>query len=118
VRVRFENTERSIFLSRGAAPVTIDVGALAEDERCSFEQMVKDARFFELPARIPAPRGAQHPACHITIEAGGRRHSISVSDPVQGPALRRLVDRLRELGKASQPPSPRPWPTSRARTWR
>ena len=99
MRVRFQNTEGLIFLSRVTPPVTIDVGTLAEDERRSLEQMVQEARFFDLPARIPPPRGVQNPACHITIEASGRQHSISVSDPVQGPALRRLVDRLRELGK-------------------
>jgi hypothetical protein len=130
MRVRIQNTEGLVFLSRVTPTVTIDVGALGDDERSSLEQMVKDARFFDLPARIPASRGPQQPTCHITIEASGRQHSISVSDPVQGPALRRLVDRLRELGGArdqvrdedslSELPAPRsrPSPTSRVRTSR
>jgi hypothetical protein len=42
-------------------------------------------------------RGAADTTCHITIEDRGRKHSVSVSDPVQGPALRKLVARLREL---------------------
>jgi len=97
VRVRFQNSEGLVFLSRVKPPVTIDAGALTEDDRRSLEQLVKEARFFDLPARVPAPRGAQHLTCHITIEDRGRQHSISVSHPVQGPALRRLIDRLREL---------------------
>ena len=94
MRVRFQNSEGLVFLSRVVPPVTIEAGTLAEDDRRSLEQLVKDARFFDLPARVPALRGAQNPGYHITIEDRGRQHSVSVSDPVQGPALRRLIDRL------------------------
>ena len=97
MRVRFQDGEELVFLSRARPTVTIDAGSLEEAERRSLEQLVTDARFFELPARIPGSRGAGHPTCHITIEDRGREHSISVSYPVQGPALRKLVDRLREL---------------------
>ena len=106
---RFQNNAGLVFLSHVAPPVTIDDGALTEGERRVLEQLVKEARFFELPSRVPAPRGVQNHRWDITIEESGRQHSISVSDPVQGPALRRLVERLREMaGKKS--------PTSLART--
>jgi hypothetical protein len=98
VRVRFQNSEGLVFLSRAKPPVTIDAGALTDEDRLALEQLVHDARFFDLPARIPGPRGTQESTCHITIEAGGRQHSVVVSGPVQGPALQRLIDRLRELG--------------------
>jgi hypothetical protein len=55
---------------------------------------VSDARFFELPARLPAPRGATEGLCRITIEDRGRLHSVSVTDPVPGPALQRLINCL------------------------
>ena len=97
MRVRFQNSEVLVFLSRTRAPVTIEAGALTDDDRLALEQLVNEARFFDLPARVPGPRGTQESTCHITIEAGGRQHSVSVSGPVQGPALRRLIDRLREL---------------------
>ena len=97
MRVRFQNSEGLVFLSRTKAPVMIDVGTLGEADRRALEQMVRDARFFDLPARVPPLRGAADVICHITIEDSGREHSVSVSDPVQGPALRKLVDRLREL---------------------
>ena len=99
MRVRFQNSEGLVFLSRAAAPVTIEAGTLAEDDRRSLEQLVKEARFFDLPATVPALRGAHQAGYHITIEDSGRQHSISVSDPVQGPALRRLIERLREMGQ-------------------
>ena len=97
MRVRFQNSEGLVFLSGPRPAVTIDAGMLGEADRRALEQLVKDARFFELPARVPSPRGAEDATCHITIEDRGRKHSISVSDPVQGPALRKLVDRLREF---------------------
>ncbi len=97
MRVRFQNSEGLVFLSRTKAPVMIDAGTLGEADRRALEQLVRDARFFDLPARVPALRGAADAICHITIEDRGREHSVSVSDPVQGPALRKLVDRLREL---------------------
>ena len=100
MRVRFQNTAGLLFLPRVLTPVTIDASTLAEDDRRALEQLVKDARFFDLPATVPALRGAHQPGYHITIEDRGRQHSISVSDPVQGPALRRLIDRLREIGSA------------------
>ena len=97
MRVRFQSSEGLVFLSRPRPPVSIDAGKLAEPDRRALEQLVRDARFFELPARIPPLRGAAEATCHITIEDRGREHSVSVSDPVEGPALRKLLDRLREF---------------------
>jgi len=96
VRVQFQRHGEPTFLPRQTAPVTIDIGTLGEDERRTIEQLVNDARFFELPARLPTPRGASC-ACQITIEDRGRRHSIRVSDPVPGPALQRLINCLHSL---------------------
>ena len=97
MRVRFQNNEGLVFRSHVSPPVTIDAGALTESERRALEELVKEARFFDLPSRVPAPRGVQNHRWDITIEKGGRQHSISVSDPVQGPALRRLIERLRQM---------------------
>jgi hypothetical protein len=63
---------------------------------------VSDARFFELPARLPAPRGAADRSCQITIEDRGRMHSVSVSDPVPGPALQRLINCLHTFAQTSE----------------
>ena len=98
MRVRFQASDGLIFQHRLKPPVMIDAGTLDEDDRRALEQMVKDARFFDLPARIPGSRDSRNTTCEITIEDGVRQHSISVCAPVQGPALRRLVDRLQELG--------------------
>jgi len=102
VRVRFQKSDGPIFRDQLRPPVTIDAGTLDEDDRRSLEQMVRDARFFDLPARISSFRDARETTCRITIEDRGRQHSITVCDPVQGPALRRLIGRLQELGDAGR----------------
>jgi hypothetical protein len=97
-----QKSEGLFFQDRLRPPVTIDAGTLAEGDRQSLEKMVHDARFFDLPARIPSLRDARDTTCQITIEDRGRSHSITVCDPVQGPALRRLIARLHELGDSDR----------------
>lgn len=81
-----------------AAPRTIDVDALHPDERASLERLIQDARFFDLPSRLPAPRGsADYQSYEITIEDGQRKHTVVVSDPVAQHAVQALVARLRQL---------------------
>jgi Emfourin len=81
-----------------AAPRTIDVDALAEEDRRRLKHLVDGARFFTLPPRIPAPHGAaDYQTYQITIEDGGRRHSVAVSDPVAPAPLQKLIDALRSL---------------------
>ena len=80
-----------------AAARTIDADALSEEDRRALQELVEEARFFELPAHAPAPRGAaDYQTYAITIEEGGRKHSAVFSDPLP-PAVKALVDRLRAL---------------------
>jgi hypothetical protein len=81
-----------------AAPRTIDVDTLPEEDRRRLKQLVEDTRFFTLPSRIPAPRGAaDYQTYQITIEDGARRHRVAVSDPVSSGPLQTLIDALRAL---------------------
>lgn len=81
-----------------AAPRTIDVDTLSEEDRRRLKQLVDDARFFTLPTRIPAPRAAaDYQTYEITIEDGARRHHVAVSDPVAPAPLQKLIDALRAL---------------------
>jgi len=81
-----------------AAPRTIDVDTLAEEDRRRLKQLVDDAQFFTLASRIPAPRGAaDYQTYQITIEDGSRRHRVAVCDPVDAAPLQKLIDALRAL---------------------
>ena len=81
-----------------AAPRTVDVDALGEDESRAVRQLVDDARFFDLPARPRMPKGAaDYQSYEITIEDLGRRHTAVLVDPIAEPAIQRLVGHLRTL---------------------
>jgi hypothetical protein len=98
MHVRFRVTGGIAAFPGLAAPRTIDVAALAADVRGSLERSIEAAHFFELPARLPpTPGAADYHTYEITVEDGGRQHTVVVSDPVTDPALRALIDRLREL---------------------
>ena len=98
MRVHFQVSGGIGFLPGLAVPRAIDVDALPEEDRRRVRQAVDEARFFTLPARVPAPRGAaDYQTYQITIEDGTRRHTVVVSDPVAPAPLQRLVNLLRSL---------------------
>jgi hypothetical protein len=100
--VQFQTSGGLAYIPRLAAPVAIDVDALGDQERRTLEQLIADARFFDLPARIQSRGGADRQSYTITIQDGARAHTVSVSDPVQDPGLQKLIQRLRELGDAER----------------
>jgi hypothetical protein len=97
MRVELQTTGHRRFFAQPEAPIAIDVCRLSERERAAFRQLVSEARFFELPAQLPSPLGADDRTCQITINDMGRQHTVTVSAAFPGPALRRLIDLLRTL---------------------
>jgi hypothetical protein len=82
-------------------PMNIDTDQLPEPARGELENLVKEARFFELP-RSPGPRlkkGADYYRYRITIEAGGQSNTLNLADPVEDPSLQRLVIILRKRAR-------------------
>lgn len=77
------------------APLTIDVSALPDGDAAELRQLVDRSRFFELPASVARPHGADARTYTITIEDEGRSHTVTLVDPVAPGALRVLLDRLR-----------------------
>ena len=93
--VEFQTTEGLTGLTPKFSPVTIDLERLKDRDRKALKLLVQRSRFFELPARVPTPRGPDGRACRITIRNDdGQEHTIDVGYSVPGPALRRLIDRL------------------------
>jgi hypothetical protein len=101
VTVEFQTIEGLTWVSRQVSPVTIDDDALGEADRRALARLVRAARFFELPAQLPSARGSGARLCRITIEHLGRRHTVSVHEPVHGPALKKLIDRIRAIAASS-----------------
>jgi len=83
-------------------PVTINSDELPAEEARELEQRVKAAHFFALPTMASvSPRGAaDYQQYTITIEEGGRRHTVRLADPVEDPNLQALVNYLKAKAKA------------------
>ena len=101
MRVRFQVSGGIAALPGLAAPRIIDVDSLDPDARATIERLLQDAHFFDLPPRLPAPKGsADCQSYEIAIEDGQRQHAVVVSDPVSEPALQALVAHLRKLSSS------------------
>ncbi len=81
-----------------AAPRTLDTAVMAPAEASVLEQLVRDARFHDLPARVgaAAPGAADYRTYEITVDDGARTHTIHVVEPIAEPTLRSLVQRLEQ----------------------
>jgi hypothetical protein len=104
MRVTFEAPATGVGFFPGLAkPVVIEADQLPEAEARELDALVADARFFDQPARAPAPptRGAaDQRQLTITIEQGGRRHTLHLPEPIDDPGLKRLVRFLEAKAKA------------------
>jgi hypothetical protein len=107
-----EEPMRVIFQSEGGVahfpglsrPVTIEGDQLPEPAAEELRQLIEAARLFDRPAQAgSAPRGAaDYRQYTITVEADGRRHTVRVVEPIEDPALQRLVRFLQEQAKAQR----------------
>jgi len=77
----------------------LDTATLAPATARRLEQLVLDAGFFQLSTELPAPSdaiGADRLQYVVTVEDGGRRHTVTVADSTPE------VERLRGLIAAAQ----------------
>jgi len=73
---------------------SLDTATLVAESRERVASLVQDANFFALPETIEGDVGADQFRYHVTVEDGGRSHTV-VFVGEQGPqveALRRIVD--------------------------
>lgn len=84
-------------------PVTFDTNSLAPEDAQEFRRLLDEANFFDLPFRAGAPRsrGADCFQYTIHVESGDRDHTIQLTDPVQDPHQKALLNfitrKVREL---------------------
>ena len=101
MQITFKTTGGVAYFPGLAAPKVLDVSTLPADRQREIQDLLSAVRFFDLPARTPARRGAADFQTHtITVADGDRRHTVEVSDPVPQD-LQRLLDLLRELTQRS-----------------
>lgn len=78
--------------------ISIDIDYLSPDEASKLQQLVEDAKFFELPEE--SPESPQHSADYfeykITIEAKDRKHDVKTTDITMQSNLAPLIRYLRK----------------------
>jgi hypothetical protein len=102
MRIEFQ-TEGGIAHFPGLSrPVVIESDALAEEDARELQHLVEAARFFERPTDTGAPRrgAADYRQYTITVEEGGRQHTIRLTDPVEDPSLQQLLHFLQTKARA------------------
>lgn len=81
-------------------PRSVDLETLPPDTAEAIRRGVQEARFFEQPAAVgTASRGADRTRYTVTIEDGGRKHTVQFLEPVEEPNLRALVELLQKVEK-------------------
>jgi hypothetical protein len=77
-------------------PVAIDTDARPPADATALERLVGAARFFDQPPELgkPRPGATDYYLCTITLDAGGRQHTVRLCEPVEDPNLRALVNAL------------------------
>ena len=78
-------------------PVVIDSAALSAEDDAELKRLIESARFFERPPIVgtPSPGAADYRQYTVTVEDGGRQHTVRLVDPVDDAALQQLLHFLR-----------------------
>ena len=97
MRITFKTAGGIAYFPGLAAARTVDASTLPPARQQEIRDLLDAVRFFDLPSRLPARRGAaDYQTYTITVADGDRQHTVEVSDPVP-PDLQPLVDLVRNL---------------------
>ena len=102
--VHFERTGGVAGLRSAAI---IDTEKLPPDQAREIQELMEVAEFFDLPEAIGGPaQAADAFQYRLTVEAGNRRHTITVSETAAPSSMRPLLRRLTVLARSSQRAQP------------
>ena len=83
-----------------AQDVTIDSKQLPEDAADTLQRLVQEANFFEQPDDMcGSTRAFDMRQYSLTIQDGRRRHTVTLTDQVDDPALRALLAEVQEVAQ-------------------
>ncbi|MCW5850416.1 MAG: hypothetical protein KIT87_10070 [Anaerolineae bacterium] len=83
-----------------AQDVTIDSQQLPEDAADTLQRLVQEANFFEQPDDVcGSTRAFDIRQYSLTIQDGRRRHTVTLTDQVEDPALRALLAEVQEVAQ-------------------
>jgi hypothetical protein len=97
MRIKFKTEGGIVHLPGLSEPVTIDTEQLPVEQANELERLIEVANFFELPASSAPPSGAaDYQQYTISVTTPGRRsHEVRLTDPIENPHVRELVNYLR-----------------------
>jgi hypothetical protein len=100
--IRFESEGGFGYFPGLSRPLRIDTSKLAPEEARRLEGLVDRAEFFDQPSRLgaPQPGAADYRSYTITVEDGGRTHTVNADDTTENQELQPLVDYLRAAQRA------------------
>lgn len=100
MRIRYE---RSGGLANIGVKYDVDSAKLSEDKAEQLKRLIEAARPFDQPAASPAPAGAADQYQYeLTVEDGGRTHTIRTNDTAASAELMNLFDWLNREALAEQ----------------
>jgi hypothetical protein len=85
--------ERSGGFANVPLRIQFDTNNMPVDQAGTLRTLIDNADFFNLPRRTIGP-GADRYQYTINVEAGGRRHTVTLSEGAVPDALRPLIDFL------------------------
>lgn len=78
---------------------SVDTAALEAGTRERLEGLAREADFFALPAAVEGDVGADQFRYEVTVEDGGRRHTVTfVGESGRAALLKELVDAVAAAG--------------------
>ncbi len=77
---------------------SVDTDKLPEEQSSELDKLVGDAAFFELPEKLlPEKTQPDRFEYHVSVDAGEKSHSVTVSDAAAPDSLRPLLNYLTTL---------------------
>lgn len=97
MRIQFKTEGGFAYIPGLNKPVTIDLDDLPEQEAAELQQLLQTAHFFELPQRLGrlSPKAADMQQYKITVENQDKSHTVQLSDRLDDPDLRKLLEVLK-----------------------
>jgi hypothetical protein len=96
MRIKFKTEGGIAHLPGLSEPVTIDTEELPVEQTKELERLIEAANFFELPASSAPPSGAaDYQQYTVSVTTPSRSHEVRLTDPIENPRVRELVNHLR-----------------------